>query len=120
MLCYGLPQIFSWQGRDNLIDALIAHRERQEASGALTFVTFLKLQAGPADTLVARALARDPIGYALHRAMREIARLLAAKLGFEQLRVAHERYGEEDYRRLGPLDWAFDGAVTRDGAVWLK
>lgn len=103
-----------------LADALIEHRGKREPSTTLECFSLGELRATPEHALVSRDIVRDPIGHALRKALKEAAGLLAAELDAGGLRCSFERWTEEDLRRLGPLDAAFDGARTRDGNVWIK
>jgi hypothetical protein len=68
-----------------------------------------------------RDIVKNPIDYALGKALRTTARLLAPMVGsVERLQRGTKLLAEEDIRRQSPLEKAFDGARTADGDIWIS
>lgn len=82
-------------------------------------------EASPA-LLTARDIVADPVGYALKQIIEGIGKLLAERVKTvgELYKIADRvcgRGGRNDARwgeRMEPINSAFDGIQTRDGATW--
>jgi hypothetical protein len=109
----------------NLVSALVRHRARPQLPTEVEILYAEDFAAMSKETAIARDIVRDPVDFALRKAMKKLGRLIALRCAsYDELHELVKRVSGRDssnyWKRYSPIAAALNEAQTADGGIWLK